>query len=600
MSKSVYLLCLLLSLYSSSFAISHKAYTKRLKTALKADKADKFFRLYEKNYLKTCKTLLASKDKENFDKLRRINRQYRFNKLIEANQLSELPPILLTLLKNEVLWSGLVDQVQDKDVFPKVLDHIATIHKLDPKDFEKFYKLTLAIAVVWDTKRPKIHHQIGRKFLDYKTTVSDIYNYYKELYSSSKRAIHLKKLSTNDLVFVVDTPVPITELEWALKEVRGKAKKWGSHYSAIKYDTPRLAANQMTWPQYNGDYSLENIDEFGGICVDQAYFTVISGRAHGIPSMFFTGSGRDGGHAWAGIFLAKNDWNTEIGKYEQSNFAVGTTRNPQTDEMLSNHDLELSCNRKYSRSSYLKSKPYIEATANLSKLKQEKLAFQFASFAKKQAPLYEQPWLAIELFYKTQKKVELLEKLFKDKLRLFKKYPDIYTSTERSYALWLLEQKQGEAAEKILKKRFKKGKGDRIDLMWGNALAYYKIFEDAKNIKDATKTLERFISDNYKEMSNIFPAFNEYYHFAKRNKLEKDSCSFVKKIYEKMIRLSSPLNREALMQIMIKFYKLEKDQRGEKKIKKDLEKFHKKKAKETARSKRKDKRRQQEDSDYNY
>lgn len=579
-------------------AVSHEAYVKRLKLCMKEGGLVDFYRLYEKNYKKLCSDLLGSREKDKSVKLLRVNSQLRFNQLLEKNELAELSPVLSLILEDEVLFTQFVNQIHEKDNFIKVVDNLAAIHKLDPLEFKEYFKLSLAIAVVWDVERPRIHGQIGRNILEHKNLATDVYSYFKKLYGKRKSAIRFKELSVKDLVFVVNTPVPISELEWALKEVKGKAKRWGSHYSGITYDTPRLAANQMTWPQYNGAYSMENIEEYGGICVDQAYFTIMSARAHGIPAMYFTGQGRDGGHAWAGIFLDENDWDTEIGKYEQSNYAVGYAQDPQTDQAISNHELELSCNRKFYRSTYLDAKPYVQAIENLMLLKETALAAKYAILVKAKAPLYTKPWEVLELFYKERKKLEQVHDLFKAKLRLFKSYPDIYASTEQSYAIWLLEQKELVAAEKILKKSFKKGKDERIDLMWVNARAYYKLYEEVKDLKEASKVLERFIYENYKEMSNIFPALNEYYDFVKRNKLAEDGCSFVERVYKKMIRLASDLNREPLMDLMIKFYQLAKDKRGEAKVKKELDKYREKKAKEVERSKRKDKRRQQEDSYY--
>ena len=66
------------------------------------------------------------------------------------------------------------------------------------------------------------------------------------------------------------------------KKNSGSGRSWGNKYGAIKYDTPRLAVNEFSWPGYNGFYTLENIEEHGGICVDQAYFAVMTGRANGV------------------------------------------------------------------------------------------------------------------------------------------------------------------------------------------------------------------------------------------------------------------------------------------------------------------------------
>ena len=70
-------------------------------------------------------------------------------------------------------------------------------------------------------------------------------------------------------------------------------------FKSIQYDKPRLSAGVFSWP--NGPYTLASISERGGICVDQAYFSSMSGKAKGIPTLTFVGQGSGGGHAWFGF-----------------------------------------------------------------------------------------------------------------------------------------------------------------------------------------------------------------------------------------------------------------------------------------------------------
>jgi hypothetical protein len=104
-------------------------------------------------------------------------------------------------------------------------------------------------------------------------------------------------------------------------------------------------------------YTLENIRRMGGICVDQAYYAMIAGKAHGLPTLFFTGQGKDGGHAWFGYLRRDDKWELDIGRYSQQNYAVGQALDPQTWLPISDHQLQLLAAR-------FRDKPEFNASMN--------------------------------------------------------------------------------------------------------------------------------------------------------------------------------------------------------------------------------------------
>jgi len=70
------------------------------------------------------------------------------------------------------------------------------------------------MAVVWDAPRTKIHSQIGEHALFYQPEITKRYDYFRKIFSPGGAAeLDYKKLSVAEQVFVVDTPVPISELE---------------------------------------------------------------------------------------------------------------------------------------------------------------------------------------------------------------------------------------------------------------------------------------------------------------------------------------------------------------------------------------------------
>jgi tetratricopeptide (TPR) repeat protein len=141
----------------------------------------------------------------------------------------------------------------------------------------------------------------------------------------------------DELKYIVDHPLSDTEMEWARKNVTASRSGFDKVFSSIRYDIPRYEKNVLTWPYAN--YTLAEIRQRGGICVDQAYFAAMSGKAKGLPTLFFTGQGDSGGHAWFGYLETPGRWETDCGRYAQQNYPVGQAMDPQTWKPMSDTDL---------------------------------------------------------------------------------------------------------------------------------------------------------------------------------------------------------------------------------------------------------------------
>ena len=107
--------------------------------------------------------------------------------------------------------------------------------------------------------------------------------------------------------------------------------------SAIRFE--RMKSGKFSWTE--GEYTLQNIHQQTGICVDQAYYAMIAGKARGLPTLFFTGQGTDGGHAWFGYLKTENRWELDCGRYKNQNYAVGQALDPQTWLPVTDHELEI-------------------------------------------------------------------------------------------------------------------------------------------------------------------------------------------------------------------------------------------------------------------
>jgi hypothetical protein len=110
----------------------------------------------------------------------------------------------------------------------------------------------------------------------------------------------------------------------------------------------------MTW---SGEpYTLQAILKAGGICVDQAYFASEAGKARGIPTLLFTGSGQDARHAWFGFLDGEHKWQLDAGRYAEQRLVTGNAIDPQTWMPMSDHDLEFLSERFRALPSFMQSR----------------------------------------------------------------------------------------------------------------------------------------------------------------------------------------------------------------------------------------------------
>ena len=74
--------------------------------------------------------------------------------------------------------------------------------------------------------------------------------------------------------------------------------------------------------------------------MDQAYYASEIGKARGIPTIYFTGQGTDGGHAWFGYLSRAGKWELDCGRYASQNYPKGYALDPQTWQVVNDTTLE--------------------------------------------------------------------------------------------------------------------------------------------------------------------------------------------------------------------------------------------------------------------
>jgi hypothetical protein len=148
----------------------------------------------------------------------------------------------------------------------------------------------------------------------------------------------LSRLTAGELKFVVDAVAPLAELDWAQHHISAPLSGLGGVYGMVRYRLDRVQQAQYSWPEAH--YDLLTILNKGGICVDQAYFACEVGKAKGVPTLFFSGAGRDAWHAWFGYLDQNRHWQLDAGRYANQQLVTGLALDPQTWGPISDHDLK--------------------------------------------------------------------------------------------------------------------------------------------------------------------------------------------------------------------------------------------------------------------
>jgi hypothetical protein len=227
------------------------------------------------------------------------------------------------------------------DFMPEVLRILCEIRAATSgEDWQKYKKIALAIALVSDQSPPPSlpHSQVHPSALPpSKMTHAEKFKDITQTASAGHYLIDISRLSVGEAFFLVSHNLPKSELEWARKNrVKNTPQTLASSaFDSIDYDDSRVDQQDYVWKGV--PYTLKNISEMGGICIDQAYYADAMCKASGIPSVVFAGTGDEGGHAWVGFLSQPGDWDVNVGR-SSGVYMTGKTLNPQNWQTETDHD----------------------------------------------------------------------------------------------------------------------------------------------------------------------------------------------------------------------------------------------------------------------
>ncbi len=447
-----------------------------------------------------------------------------------------------------------MEGISPEDDWPACYRLIETLFDHDPQGREAFRGLILALALVWDQPRPLLHNQMGPSPPKDAPDVPRLYDYFRLLYSSSRAKVAYGDLSLVVLTFVVDVPVPLDELLWVQKNVKGSQGQWEQKFYDITYDAGRIDRGQYDWP--HGSYTLAAIRDHGGICVDQAYYANVTARAYGIPALLFVGAGRRGPHAWFGYLKDKNRWELDAGRFAHDKYATGHALNPQLNQPMTDHDLEYLCQRILDSAKYRDASRYARLACVLLDLGMTDQARNFADLSLEQVRAYVLPWRIHEEILRGQKRSEDLLKLWDAEANAFRKYPDMVASLRQKQAGLLRSLGRDADATKLLERQEDRLDPDRDDLARRLASDQVRQAYDGGNYALARSKLEDLLNEQQAEGQKVLPLLDVYLDLTRETEQTTEAAKFMKRYTDGMQRRSvdDPRTRGVFLELLIRAY----------------------------------------------
>jgi hypothetical protein len=241
------------------------------------------------------------------------------------------------LVNHPTLGPLLLTAISERDNPARVLSVLAALRTAFGKTIEQFPELTVAICVVWDSTA------IGGQTPEQATLAAcDIFAHLTQ----NRRVLRYdpQVLPWQVLLYLVDSRVTPDERRWAINSYR-LPQIPGQAYFEIHYDMSAYHSGKWRGGE-KFPYTLWNIQKLGGVCKDQAHFTVEVCRAYGIPATVCTGqSGSgEGFHAWVGLLAIVQKtavFDFQTARYKEAGFWSGTVIDPQTGQQLTDGEAAL-------------------------------------------------------------------------------------------------------------------------------------------------------------------------------------------------------------------------------------------------------------------
>ncbi|HEV3272457.1 MAG TPA: hypothetical protein VGZ93_09775 [Candidatus Methylacidiphilales bacterium] len=241
----------------------------------------------------------------------------------------------IVLGRDETVSHLFVEKLDPDDIKEQALKNLIRLSEATAADLHEYAALGVAYSLVFDEPFPDDwpHAQVSHDAVP----IGDLdivkrFQFYVQSNRAGKLDLNPTRLSFENLKYLVDSEVKLSELEYAQKN-RIPYSGFADAFFSIQYDHSRISnmkngSQTYNWP--NPSYALADILDKGGICIDQAYYAEMIGKGRGIPTIRFDGYGVDGAHSWFGYMTSSGKWDLDCGRYEDQAYPKGFAVDPQT------------------------------------------------------------------------------------------------------------------------------------------------------------------------------------------------------------------------------------------------------------------------------
>ncbi len=433
------------------------------------------------------------------------------------------------LLVRPAVLAAFNDTIEPQDRAAAALAAWRTIWFDDVEGRETFANLAIACALVFDepVRISADVYGFGSTSESSGGSAKEVsalsrYRFYRDSAKKGALKVPLAEMTAWELVWVVDAPVPESELVWAQQHANFSRRDWGKAYGHIRYRMDRATQGVNPYKAY----TFAEIEKEGGICGDQAYFAALTAKANGIPAMVISGEGDRGGHAWIGFEVARGEWKLDVGRYAD-NYAAGTTRDPQTGRTIKEHELRQLTEPARRTAGYEKSDKLLALATLLTDAGQRDLATLATDTALALAPKNFAAWTA-KLDALAAAKVPSADWL-RESARMrtvFREYSDLVQAIDKREADYLAANGSTAAARQavhVQTGRMERKDGERSDLILDSVFREVELAEQAGDAEKAGRIFRDALHDKGQEVLPFKKLAAGYYAWAKKNTKAPDT-----------------------------------------------------------------------------
>ena len=458
-----------------------------------------------------------------------------------AAESSLLASHLTKLCENNESMESFMETVTPKDKFRDVMETWALLAADDSEALGTYRDLAIACCLVFE--KPRKFDWNGHPTT---ITAAERYQWYKKHDKAGQLETKLTKLSAWELSWVVGAPVPESEMEWTLTELRRKLKQgnWGNAYGMVPYDMQKAVTGKMKDPyEY---YTFAEILKKGGVCGDRAYFASNTARAMGIPAVSISGDGPLGGHAWIAWLSDDDKWSFSG---RMSGYPAGRVGDPRNGESISeNVFTKLSESHVASRAKALKSDKLVMFSRLHALLKQDQNAQKAMQYAISNTPYDGELWLKkISLMSASNPELDVTEwKSFLDMFRRkFADDPDMLAKARVAEDKYVLPRLSADSAKAELRGDIRhlgslKGLTSTEEILAAHK-RYAEVYVKTNDFAGLRRIYREALDDYGREPAKFKALAKDYWKFVKDTTDEnrKNACRDLERSYERHVETKS-------------------------------------------------------------